>query len=92
MPKITVRMYTTLKEKLGTGGVDLIAKNVEDALRQLNEKFGEKFRQTLYEPNGKIKGYYILLLNGKVVDRENPEKFKLKSGDVLHIFPPIAGG
>ncbi|MDI6641840.1 MAG: MoaD family protein [Elusimicrobiota bacterium] len=92
MSRITVRMYTTLKEKVGTGDVELEAKNVQEALEGLNKKFGENFRQTLYEPDGKIKGYYILLLNGKVVDREKPEKFKLKSGDTLHIFPPIAGG
>lgn len=92
MSKINVRMYTTLKEKVNAGSVDLIAKDVADALEQLNKKFGDKFRETLYAEDGKIKRYYILLLNGKVVDREKPEKFKLKSGDTLHIFPPIAGG
>ncbi|MFH2071139.1 MAG: MoaD/ThiS family protein [Elusimicrobiota bacterium] len=93
MAKITVRMYTILKENVGTGSVNLAVKNAGEALEKLKERFGGQFVDTLYEDDGKkIKGYFILLLNGKVVDRVNPSRHKLKNGDTLHIFPPIAGG
>jgi len=92
MPNITVRFYTILKEKLGTGSIELSCSNVGDCIRKLSEKFGEKFTQTVLDSKGKVKGYFILLLNGYVVDRKNLRKQKLKNGDVLHIFPPIAGG
>lgn len=92
MPKITVRMYTILKEQLGCGKVELQAKDVSEVMEKLKEKFGERFQDTLYEQDGKIKNYYILLLNGRVVDLKNIKKSGLKEGDTLHIFPPIAGG
>ncbi|MBU4310448.1 MoaD family protein [bacterium] len=92
MARITVRFYTTLKEKVGKGKVELEAKNVADALEELREQFGTKFTDQLYEPSGKIKDYYILLLSGRSVDRKEIKKTTLKEGDILHIFPPIAGG
>jgi molybdopterin synthase sulfur carrier subunit len=91
-PKITVRMYTILKEQVGCGKVDLEGSNVAEVLDKMKEMFGERFMRTLYEENGKVKGYYILLLNGKVVDHKKLKTYKLKDGDTLHIFPPIAGG
>lgn len=92
MAKITVRFYTTLKEKVGKGTVELEAKNVANALEELKEQFGTKFTEQLYDPSGKIKDYYILLLSGHTVYREEIKKTKVKEGDILHIFPPIAGG
>ena len=93
MAKITVRMYTILKENLGTGSVNITVKDAGQALDKLKKRFGRPFVDTLYEDDGKkIKGYYILLLNSEFVDRKNPSRHKLKNGDTLHIFPPIAGG
>lgn len=92
MARITVRFYTTLKEKVGKGKVELEAKNVADALENLKRQFGTKFTDQLYDPSGKIKDYYILLLSGHTIDREEIEKTEVKEGDILHIFPPIAGG
>lgn len=92
MARITVRFYTTLKEKVGKGKVELEAENVADALENLKRQFGTKFTDQLYDPSGKIKDYYILLLSGHTVDREEIKKTEVKEGDILHIFPPIAGG
>lgn len=92
MARITVRFYTTLKEKVGKGKVELEAKNVADALENLKRQFGTKFTDQLYDPTGKIKDYYILLLSGHTIDRKEIKKREVKKGDILHIFPPIAGG
>ncbi len=92
MARITVRFYTTLKEKVGKGKVELEAKNVADALEELKEQFGTKFTDQLYDPSNKIKDYYILLLSGHTVQKEEIKKTEVKEGDILHIFPPIAGG
>ncbi len=92
MARITVRFYTTLKEKVGKGKVELEDKNVADVLEDLKEQFGTKFTDQLYDPSGEMKDYYILLLSGHTVFREEIKKTKVKEGDILHIFPPIAGG
>ncbi len=88
---ITVQVYTTLKEKLKAGKIEVDAINVSDALKKLEKKFGAAFRNELYVGK-KLKNYYIFLHNGRAVDHKKLSKEKLKDGDFLHIFPPIAGG
>ncbi|MEW6557431.1 MAG: MoaD family protein [Elusimicrobiota bacterium] len=88
---ITVQVYTTLKEKLKTGKIELETLNVADALKKLEKQFGAAFRNELYDGK-KLKNYYIFLHNGKAIDHKKVAKEKLKDGDTLHIFPPIAGG
>jgi molybdopterin synthase sulfur carrier subunit len=39
-----------------------------------------------------IRPYVNVLLNGKVVDKETGLTSKVKDGDVLSVFPPVAGG
>lgn len=89
---ITVKVYTILREKLGTDTITLEAKNITEVLEQLLKKFGENLKEILYEKSGRIKGYFIFLLNGRVIGANKFTQTKLNPGDVLHIFPPIAGG
>ena len=88
---ITVQVYTTLKEKLKSGKIAVEAKTASDALKQLEKKYGSAFRNEMYDGK-KLKNYYIFLLNGLAIDHKKLSKAKLKDGDILHIFPPIAGG
>ena len=92
MAQITIRFYTTLREKLGKSKVSLDAPTVAQALVELKRQFGSRFTDQLYNSKGTIKNYYILLLSGHTVDRKEIKKTALKEGDILHIFPPIAGG
>ena len=91
MSQIKVQLYSTLREKVGKGKISIDARNIKDALKKLENKFGDKFREELYE-KGRIKSYYILLLNGRVIDVKALSQIKLSPGDVLHILPPVAGG
>jgi len=92
MAQITVRFYTTLREKIGKSKVSLNVPTVAQALEELKRQFGSRFTNQLYNSDGTIKNYYILLLSGRSVDRKEIKKATLKEGDILHIFPPIAGG
>jgi len=91
MSQIKVQLYSTLREKVGKGKISIDARNIKDALKKLENKFGDKFREELYE-KGRIKNYYILLLNGRVINVKALSQIKLSPGDVLHIIPPVAGG
>lgn len=91
MSQIKVQLYSTLREKVGKGKISIDARNIKDALKKLENKFGDKFREELYE-KGVVKNYYILLLNGRVIDVKALSQIKLSPGDVLHIIPPVAGG
>jgi MoaD family protein len=88
---ITARFYTILREKLRTDRIEIEARTVEDALDAIEGKLRLPFKEILME-NGRIRRTYILLLNGRTVDKDDLAGTPLRDGDVLHFFPPIAGG
>lgn len=92
MPQITVRFYTTLKEKVEKRSVFIKADTMAKALEELNKQFGSRVIHQLYSPDGTLENYYTLVLSGHVVNHRDIKKTNLKEGDVIHIFPPIAGG
>ena len=94
MALITVRFYSLWRSYLGTDSTTLQADRIDDALAQLEEKFGPPLRENLeiagVHLDGKIQDYSLILLNG--VTLRNLKSTALKEGDVLHIFPPAIGG
>lgn len=91
-PSVKIKFYPPLKDILGVGEVSLRARDVSEALGALSVRYGKKFSGEVLEPDGSVKNYYILLLDGKTVNQKNPSASKFKKGNVLHIFPPVAGG
>ena len=94
MALITVRFYSLWRLHTGTGSVTLQADNVDEALAQLEEKFGSQLRGNLEADgihlDGKIRDHSLILLNG--IALHNLNSTHLKEGDVLYMFPPVAGG
>jgi MoaD family protein len=94
MASITVRFYSLWRSYLGTDSTTLQADRIDDALIQLENKFGPRLREKLETAgvhlNGKIQDYSLILLNG--IALRNLKSTDLKEGDVLHIFPPAIGG
>jgi len=94
MALITVRFYSLWRSYLGTDGTTLQADDTQDALTQLEEKFGHLLREKLeiagIHLSGKIQDYSLILLNG--IALRNLKSTALKEGDVLHVFPPAIGG
>ncbi|GAH42712.1 unnamed protein product, partial [marine sediment metagenome] len=70
------------------------ADNVDEALAQLEEKFGSQLRGNLEADGihlaGKIQDHSLILLNG--IALHNLKSTHLKEGDVLYMFPSVAGG
>lgn len=98
MAKVIVRLYSNLKELAQTGRVEVEAENVGGALNSIVTKFGSKFSQMLYDQekskNGDpiVRNCFSLVVNSEVIGFKGLEKKELKEGDMIHIFPPIAGG
>jgi MoaD family protein len=94
MALITVRFYSLWRSYLGTDSITLRADHMNDALTQLEEKFGHQLREKLETAgvhlDGKIQDYSLILLNGTTL--RNLKSTDLKDGDVVHIFPPAIGG
>lgn len=94
MASITVRFYSLWRAYLGTDSTTLRADHIQDALAQLETRFGSRLREKLETAgvhlDGKIQDYSLILLNG--IALRNLKSTDLKEGDVLHIFPPAMGG
>jgi molybdopterin converting factor small subunit len=94
MALVTVRFYSLWRSYLGTDSSTLQADDIQDALGQLETKFGPRLREKLETAgvhlDGKIQDYSLILLNG--IALRNIKSTALKEGDVLHIFPPSIGG
>ncbi|MCX7715803.1 MAG: MoaD family protein, partial [Endomicrobia bacterium] len=91
-PKVVVRFYTILREKIGLDKTELQAENLDEAIKVLKSRFKEPFISTLFDSSGKVKDYFIFLIDGKTIDHNKFKQTKLKEGQEIHIFPPIAGG
>jgi molybdopterin converting factor small subunit len=89
-----VRFYSLWRSYLGTDSTTLQADDIQDALAQLETKFGPLLREKLETAgvhlDAKIQDYSLILLNG--IGMRNIKTTALKEGDVLHIFPPAIGG
>ena len=88
---ITVRLYSLLRDRLGEGEVKVEARDVAGAVARLKERFGPRWNDTV-EEDGRVKESYIFLVNGRRIFPDDFRKTILDTEDILHVFPPIAGG
>ena len=94
MASITVKFYSLWRQYLGVDSVTLQADNLDEALAEVEERFGPHLREQLradgVQVDGKIQDYSLILLNGTSL--RNLKQTSLKEGDTLQIFPPAMGG
>lgn len=91
MSIVDVQLYGPLKELAGEAKIRVGGENVGEILEALMLKFGSGFKDELFD-GGKIKGRYLLLLNGRRVGRDETYHTLVSEGDKCMIFAPIAGG
>lgn len=91
-PKVTVRMFTSLRALTGIRETQIEAANVQEIIDILVRQFGEKFSKMVLEPNGSLKSYFHVLVNGRHIRLQQGLDTSLSDGDIVAIFPPIGGG
>lgn len=94
MAAVTVKFYSLWRQYIGTDSFSLNADTMVDALAQVDAHYGPQFRAQLEKrgmpSDGKLQDYSVVLLNG--TSCRDFKQTTLKDGDILHLFPPIAGG
>ncbi|MDH5447761.1 MAG: MoaD family protein [Candidatus Bathyarchaeota archaeon] len=94
--RVSVRMFTTLRELAGKGeetlefGVGVVT--VKDVLGELVRRHGKAFKDYLYDEEERVEEHLQLLVNGKRVGLLEELETRLKEGDQVAIVPPIGGG
>ncbi len=68
------------------------ASSVRELLNRLSERFGDAFRQRVFNADGNLKSFVVLYLNGKNIEFAGGLDAKLEDGDEVLILPAIGGG
>ncbi|HOI58648.1 ubiquitin-like small modifier protein 1 [Methanoculleus sp.] len=91
--QVRVRAFARLRETIGG---DLTLEVPEGAtMSRLLAAVGETSKEageTLFEENGELRGYVILMHNGRRLRRAETGTLPLADGDEVALFPPVAGG
>jgi len=72
--------------------VDFQGNTVEDLMKFLKRTVGTAFEENVLEPDGKVKPFIKVLVNGLGIETLRGLSTELKNEDVVAIFPPVGGG
>jgi len=89
---VKVKFSSIISNKYGDKELILEARTVEEVIDILAKKYGEDFRVSVCNENGKISRLLNLLLNRRNIRYMDGIKTKLKDNDELLIYPSVAGG
>ncbi len=81
---VTVSFHTMLRKAAGEKECTSNAATVKELLEELAGRYGATFSQYL--------AGCIVIVNGKNAAMLRGKKTKLKDGDEIGLFPPVAGG
>ena len=87
--RVKVRVYATLISEVGDRELTVELSDDSDVLGLL-QRTG--LSRIILEESGVVKEMYKVLVNGRDIEFLNGVKTKLRDGDVIDIFPPVAGG
>jgi molybdopterin synthase sulfur carrier subunit len=95
--KVTVDYLGSIRQTLAVKQAEQVElkddASVSDLLSLLAEKHGEPFKKAVYEPKGlDLKPFYILSINGLLLNQLKGIETKLKDGDRLIVMPVVTGG
>jgi len=89
---IKVRLFSGLRDLAGTKEVTVEGDeiSIKQALEQLAARLGEQAKTILFDGNGEVWASVLLLVNGDAAS-DGPAT-RVKSGDVVAVLLPTAGG
>ena len=70
----------------------IASRRVQELLNKLKQKYGEKFQQTIFQPNGTIRESYRILLNENTMYEQDLIEIEFKDKDIIAFLPPVGGG
>lgn len=92
MAAVTVQLFATLREVTGTSRLRVEATSVREVLSSLCVTYGDTLRRHLFTPGGQLQETIAVLVNGRNIRFVQGLDTELRSGDVVTLIPPVAGG
>lgn len=90
MFKVTIEVFTTLKEKLGWSKKELIISSSETTLKEVLDAVPD-LRSLIVEQD-RLKRGFIVLVNGRHTELLGGLQAVVKDGDTISVFPQSGGG
>jgi molybdopterin synthase sulfur carrier subunit len=92
--KIIFRTFATFGEVIGAREMEMTLPTGEKirGLLEILCNAHPRLREYLFDASGQIKPYITLLKNGRSVASLKQLDTVIDEGDVIAIFPPVAGG
>ena len=88
-----MKFFATVREVTGEKNIEMDATTVREVLDALQVTYGERFTQTVIDPNtGNLKQFFSCMVNGKRIELLDSYDTKLVDGDAIALFPPVGGG
>jgi molybdopterin synthase sulfur carrier subunit len=91
--KITIKFFARFRERLGSEIEIEIDEGTRlgDLIRHVAERDLEGYK-AIFDSKGSFRTHVIIMTNGKRLGHEEAEQRLLGDGDLIAIFPPVAGG
>jgi MoaD family protein len=95
--KIQIKGFFSIKEAMGSQGeyeLEVDHTTIRELLIELSERYGKRFKDEVFDPlTNDVKSENQILVNGRHYRYlTNGLNAELKDGDLLAIFPAVAGG
>ncbi|WP_309492465.1 ubiquitin-like small modifier protein 1 [Candidatus Hecatella orcuttiae] len=76
----------------GEREVEVSASSLREALSQLVERYGEKFKDRVFDQAGNLRRLLNIYVNGKNIRHLQGLETALKDGDEVSVLPAVSGG
>lgn len=92
MGRVKITFYGALMRSIGEREVEVEASTLKEALEGLTAKYGETFKERIFDEAGNLKRFINVYVNGKDIRFLNQLETTLKHGDETLIIPAVSGG
>lgn len=88
-----VVLFATLRKKFGVRELEVKCDGtVRNLIEKASMKLGKDFFEMIYDINGdSVKDEFLFTINGRNI-KDIKKEARIKDGDVIAIFPRVAGG
>lgn len=88
--KVKIELFATLRDKYKVKSVEVECNDFKSAIINASRILGSNFYYEVFDECDEIREDRIITINGRNI--KDLREIKLKDGDRIAIFPPIAGG
>jgi molybdopterin synthase sulfur carrier subunit len=90
---VTIRFFARFRELLGSDIITEVTEGMTFAsmIATVAKKNPEGY-EAIFDESGAFREFVILMKNGKRIDTRDAVTTQVRDGDVIAVFPPVAGG